>query len=132
MNTRAMNPDRITVLFREAYRKLTSRHKKRWGGEPCITLAEFKAIVTQPCVYCGFEASNEVKDRNPRGGIYSETVLRVNGVDRKDSRLGYTAENTQTACRYCNSGKNVHQEGFFLHWVAEVYHKRVEGTEHDF
>ena len=121
----ARNPDRQEVLFRVAYRYLTHRHNKRWSAEPCIGLQTFKELVVQPCVYCGFEASNEVRDRRSR------LVLRINGVDRIDNTKGYVEGNVAPSCRYCNAAKNDRKLKYFLHWIAEVYHKSVKGTAND-
>ena len=58
-------------------------------------------------------------------------MLRINGVDRIDNKKGYVTGNVTPACRYCNSAKNDRKLKYFLHWVAEVYHRSVKGTEND-
>ncbi len=124
--------DRTDILFRRAYREVLNRHKKRWEGEDHISFAKFKTIVVQPCVYCGHLGSNTVRDYGSRGkALISDTVLLINGVDRIDSSKGYTSDNSASCCLYCNRGKNDRKLKYFLHWIAEVYHKSVKGTEND-
>jgi len=115
-----MNPDREDALFRVAYRHLRSRHKKRWGPEPHIDYETFKSLVTKPCVYCGHVGSNKIKDVQ-RGKVISDTVLRTNGIDRMDSHLGYTIDNSTTACRFCNSAKSIMSVDYFRAWIKQCY-----------
>jgi len=115
-----MNPDREDALFRIAYQALVSRHKKRWRLVPHIGFDIFKDLVTKPCVYCGHTGSNKLRDVQ-RGKVISNTVLRVNGIDRVDNKLGYTPTNSTTACRFCNSGKSNHSVDYFRAWIKQVY-----------
>ena len=69
---------------------------------------EFNAIVSKSCHYCGERPSERMthhhtptrssKSKNPSGAF-------VNGVDRVDSNLGYTASNCVPCCGRCNKAK---------------------------
>jgi hypothetical protein len=51
-----------------------------------LSLFDVEDIINSPCIYCG-------------------SLKRIE-VDRKDSSLGYTKDNTAPACRRCNTIKN--------------------------
>jgi len=123
--------DRKNRLYRQTYTNLRCRHNKRWTT-PMITRAEHRTLVDSPCFYCGFEKSNTVRDKSHIAGeVYSDVEIHINGIDRLDSSLGYTKENCFPACAYCNKAKNDRKVDYFLHWIAEVYHKSVKGTKND-
>ncbi len=52
-----------------------------------LTEEEMNALFVAPCYYCGEQADP------------------VNGIDRKDSSLGYSSDNVCTACWTCNKAK---------------------------
>src|SRR5208282_1449896 len=62
---------------------------KQRGMEFALTLEQYERIVTQPCVYA----------------ITVDSAIRP-GVDRKDSALGYTLENSQSCCHHHNQFKS--------------------------
>lgn len=62
------------------------RRKKEW----VLTFEEFFKIASGPCVYCKAGLSKNVSGTH---------------IDRKNSRLGYTAENCVSACGSCNVQK---------------------------
>lgn len=60
-----------------------------------LTLFEFKALVLQPCHYCGKEPKN------------------MNGVDRVNNEIGYEPYNCVPCCAQCNRMKsNYNKEKF--------------------
>ena len=123
--------DRRAKLYRRAYRAVLDRHKKNWSHQSCIGFPLFQLLVDQPCVYCGHLGSNTYRDYGTKGILLSDEVLNINGIDRIDSNEGYTPRNATTCCLYCNRGKNDRKLDYFLHWVAEVYHKSVKNTHND-
>ena len=128
---RSLDPDRTLILYKATYRAVVTRHKRKRLSGKCITFEQFKALVDAPCTYCGHKGSNVRKDHGRGGMLLSDTVLRINGIDRISSDHGYTLDNTTACCLYCNRGKNDRKLKYFLHWIAEVYHKSVKGTEND-
>ena len=66
-----------------------------------ITLEDFTEIVSKPCEYCG-----EEKERR--------------GIDRKDNTLGYTKENSASACKICNYMKKTMTVQDFLYHVKKI------------
>jgi len=55
-----------------------------------------------PCVFC------DEKFSEPRG------------IDRKDSRIGYTLENCQACCTFCNRFKSNLSQHTFLNHVRKI------------
>lgn len=89
------------------------------GLEFCITQDEFRELTQSNCHYCGVEPSQVVKDQQPQedGTIGTYTY---NGIDRIDSKGGYTHENIVPCCRVCNTAKSDMPEAVFLGWVRRI------------
>lgn len=47
--------------------------------------------------------------------------LKINGIDRVDSNIGYTKDNSVPCCKYCNFAKHTMSEDDFYVWVKRVY-----------
>lgn len=72
---------------------------KRKGFNFAITRQQFDSLTSASCFYCGGE-----------GG----------GIDRKDSHIGYVAENCLPCCYQCNSAKKDLSQDAFLDWVKRI------------
>ena len=72
-----------------------------------LTIDEFLEIVNKPCHYCGKESIIEYK--------------KMNGIDRKDSNIGYLKENCLPCCFRCNEAKNNCSYDEFINWICKVY-----------
>lgn len=64
-------------------------HAKKVGRAFTITLDEFKAVVSNPCHYCG----------GPLPQWHG-------GLDRKDNSKGYEPSNVLPCCVWCNRARN--------------------------
>jgi len=97
------------------------------GQEWALTDGQFIALISQPCHYCGMMNSNRIKanSRYKKDFVY-------NGIDRKDSSLGYTPENSLPSCKYCNLAKRERPYEAFIEWVHHVseFLKRRESSAH--
>jgi hypothetical protein len=80
-----------------------------------LSLDQFVKIIHKPCAYCGGSA-------NENGRKYGHKVYYCNGIDRKDSKLGYIQENCVPCCSKCNYAKRDVPEQEFIDWVFRVYH----------
>ena len=77
--------------------------------EDCIKL--FKGN----CVFCGCEPFNEYVKNNTKGKyIY-------NGIDRINSKLGYTNDNVQSCCKNCNFLKKNLSDVYFITQIKKIY-----------
>ena len=121
--------DRVDVLFKRAYGRLAVRHNKRWPDTELLSLQAFKDVVTKPCSYCGHIGSNSVVDHGGRKTqLVSDTVLRINGLDRIDCSKGYAHDNVTPACGFCNAARNTKSRPHFAQWVKQVYdHMKLGG-----
>lgn len=73
-----------------------------------LSVEKFTDLIKQKCHYCGTENSNN------RGGFH------YNGVDRIDSKLGYSVDNCVTSCRLCNYAKSNLTQEEFLEWIMKL------------
>lgn len=73
-----------------------------------ISLDEFEKITQMECHYCG-GFSSEWDERS-----------RGNGIDRKDSALGYFNENCVPCCSKCNFVKNSMPYRDFINYIKRI------------
>jgi hypothetical protein len=72
-----------------------------------LSEAEFMALRLRPCYLCGTEAC----------------TLCFNGIDRKDSKLGYTTTNSMPCCPWCNRFKNNFEYVTFIEQCGTICSK---------
>lgn len=98
--------------FRKLYKsyvKNASRRSHEWN----LSEDRFRELTKMECHYCGREPEMIAKAQGGNGEyIY-------NGVDRVDNSLGYTIDNSITACKYCNQAKHAMSYDNFI----ELAHK---------
>lgn len=73
---------------------------------------EFSALVKSPCAYCGKVRELSINKAHPK--------VRLNGLDRLDSSVGYLPENVVACCKLCNQAKNNMTVDAFKSWIREV------------
>lgn len=81
------------------------KHAEKAGRAFSLTVEEFTELTSGNCHYCG---RPPVRTHTPwtRPGRESfATNYDYNGIDRKDSSLGYVLENCLTSCYECNRAK---------------------------
>ncbi len=76
----------------------------------------FREITSKNCFYCGREPFQKA---GPTGKGYGYYLY--NGIDRIDSSLGYTIENSVPCCGFCNVAKNNYTQNEFFEWIKLVY-----------
>jgi hypothetical protein len=72
------------------------KNAKAKGLEFLLTLDQFRDIVVQRCHYCG------AIPRVQKTWHSLKVKIPMNGVDRVDNKLGYSAENCVPCCSPCN------------------------------
>lgn len=115
--------DRKKSIMKVQYSHIKRRNKK-FTGE-VMTFEEFCKKSEEPCAYCGEPYSKEIEDRlneTKNGKRLSSKIVRINGIDRINSSIGYTNENTVACCKKCNTAKNTMSKEDFLSWIYKVYH----------
>lgn len=74
----------------------------------------FFIMTSSDCYYCGLPPSLKVK------GLRNNGEFHFNGIDRKDSNIGYIADNCVPACHWCNQAKNDYSYEDFKKWISFV------------
>ncbi len=70
-----------------------------------LTETDFYNLIEKSCYICGKENS----------------VNHNNGIDRFDSSIGYTVENSKTCCANCNYMKNKYEYNVFIEKLKAIY-----------
>lgn len=99
------------------YRDGYIRSANKRGFEFSLMPEKFKELCRLSCYYCDNPPNN---NRNFGGG---RTLANVNGIDRKNSSLGYTNENCVPCCKVCNWMKSTLTTEDFIAHIERVYKK---------
>ena len=110
--------DRIEHLYITAYRNSIHDRKKFSGSD--LSFDEWKKLVDSPCNYCGMLGGRNIRDFSSKGNLVSNTILKINGVDRVDSGLPYTIGNVVPCCNTCNMMKNEMSADDFLSHIKRI------------
>lgn len=103
------------------------RGAKKRNLEFVLTDVEFRNICEQNCHYCNLEPQpkNHYQRRKENIGralpeTYEEAWVNLNGIDRKDNKLGYTLENSLPCCSICNWAKGDMSYDEFKDWIKRL------------
>ena len=102
-----------TAARNELYAKYKRSALER-GIEFHLTIQEFEKLSSDNCHYCGQKPINNWQPGRYNGDYY------WNGVDRKDSNLHYTIDNTVSCCSICNRAKGTVPYLDFLSWINRI------------
>jgi hypothetical protein len=109
-----------------------TQHKKRCKlkGIEHLDFTDWESVVFRPCHYCGL--IDERSYTNKYIQSYGEEIInlykvKINGVDRLDSSIGYTLSNCVPCCFFCNTAKYAHEENYFLSRIKQIYEFRRLG-----
>lgn len=110
-------------LGESAINSLMATYKRRAKGkerEFTLTKEQFVHLTSSICFYCG-EQPTKTRKVNKNTGVYV-----FNGLDRVDSALGYTIENTVPCCYRCNVMKSDMNQNDFIKHIERIYsHKKI-------
>lgn len=93
------------------------RHAKDRGFDWHLTTDDVVEISSKPCVYCDTPPSNIKK------GYDRSADLIYSGIDRVDSKIGYTKNNCVPACKVCNFAKSNMLIEEFAAWAKRIGEK---------
>lgn len=84
-----------------------------------LNIDDFLAISQENCYYCGRSPSTfrEARYMKNKEGFY------FNGIDRKNSKLGYNTKNCVSCCDKCNYAKRETDYTDFIKMVKQIYSK---------
>jgi hypothetical protein len=103
----------LTAIF-GGYRS----NAKAKGKEFSLTKEQFQKLITQNCFYCNAEPTETQTSKSRNRTV---TKFLHNGVDRKDSDLGYTEENCVACCSMCNLMKNKFNLVDFVNKINQIH-----------
>jgi hypothetical protein len=95
---------RVGNIWESCFRKRLERVAIAKGYEVSITAEQFKNIAEKDCYYCGSAPEKLYRYKGIKNGPSHQ--IMVNGIDRKDSDVGYTLANCLPCCSTCNFMKN--------------------------
>lgn len=90
------------------------RHARDRNIEYDLDRDVFEQLIRSNCYYCNAPPSNTVVTKNCKSGF------AYNGIDRKESCLGYSRDNCVAACCICNRVKRDRSEQEFLNWANRI------------
>lgn len=102
-------------LLNSAISKMISHMKKRWI-ECELTKDEIYNMIQKPCIYCWEIWWNICRNKSTVAKEYF-----YNWLDRVDSNLWYTIDNTVPCCKKCNWAKNSMPVNEFLYHIEKIY-----------
>jgi len=110
-------PARTHVLG--GYKRGAARRGLAW----LLSDEQFKRLIESNCFYCNSVPSNTLRTRSGGELIY-------NGIDRKNSNLGYISENVLPCCYACNLMKGTMSLEEFLTHIDRIHSNKNDGHEH--
>ena len=111
--------DKKVALIKSEY---TTRAVKK-QIEMGLTHEDFKTLCSTNCYYCGISAKEfRVTDDKPKKGLMR---LNFNGLDRVNSKKGYTLDNVVPCCEDCNKAKRNLEQNDFLNLIKQIYENRI-------
>lgn len=122
------NMDRENAMLKVQYSHIKRRNTSK-GFVDIISFNDFCKLSMMKCYYCDAEYSRVIEDRYcemKEKGKISDTILKINGLDRVDSSKGYTIDNVVPCCATCNTAKNKMTQKEFKEWIKTVYENYVK------
>lgn len=95
------------------YKNIAKKRGRAWG----LSKQRFGILVQSACHYCGsLPIDGSIFSWAHRGRPHTGNFY-YNGIDRKDSRKGYTVQNTVSCCAICNRAKSDLSLYRFKKWI---------------
>lgn len=109
------SPSELYGIVYSNYKRGAAKRKLKFE----LTKEEASELFGANCHYCGSAPSNKrVRHDN--------IIVIYNGIDRVDSKKGYTSTNVVPCCKCCNFAKNELTTEEFLQHVTKIYQYNVQ------
>lgn len=104
--------------FNDLYNQYKSGSKHRRDGNLEFNLSkeEFKVLTSSNCYYCNNPPNLIRKTSKNFNGDYLH-----NGIDRKNSEIGYNKDNSLPCCSFCNYMKLDYSYNEFVNQIEKIY-----------
>lgn len=91
---------------------------------------DFINISSQQCYWCGtppisYNAYSFSKRTRP-SCVIENALIKCNGIDRLDNKIGYESSNCVACCKLCNYMKSDYSEQEFLSHVEKIYNHQQQ------
>ena len=112
----------------ETYERAALKRNLKWN----ISLEQFIDITSKNCTYCNLSPQEYLRAKNmyirtsKRDGrpidqdFANSRVVLANGIDRKDSNIGYFIENCVPCCSQCNIAKGDTPYSDWIAWIERL------------
>lgn len=118
--------DRSIPAFNRLYNGAYKNRAIKSGLIFEISEEEFKDLTQQNCHYCGLPPSSLKKTTYKGRENKMPSRYMYNGLDRINSRMGYTLDNVVPCCRICNHAKHTMSYETFVEWLERIKLFRIE------
>lgn len=102
----------VSAFVREIFKEYRHNAKRR-GLSFVLSIDLFEKLLTSPCNYCG--------DPPRKKSRVSAGVMKVNGIDRLNHKVGYLPDNVVTCCAVCNFMKGRLDKSAFFRQIKLIY-----------
>lgn len=94
------------------YKREAKQRNLPWS----LSMEDFEKLTSSNCSYCGKAPSQS--SAAGRKGCYGDYIY--NGIDRKDSKIGYETSNVVPCCKVCNRMKGDMTSESFIEHVSKI------------
>lgn len=108
------NTARNRVL--RAYKNSAKERNLEWT----LTSQEFDVLISGACHYCGRRYSKITYRKDRKTMFFMAAICAHNGIDRKDSSVGYVFGNCLSCCSTCNYAKRDMSYQDFMKWISNL------------
>lgn len=91
-----------------------------------LSFDDFVNFISKNCYYCGNEPQVSTNKMLIDRGHVNEPPLYYNGIDRKNSNIGYNIYNCVSCCSKCNYMKHLMSENEFYEQISKIYHHSIK------
>jgi hypothetical protein len=106
----------VNLIFTHSWNDFVQGCKKR-NIKTTLTKKDVFKLIFDPCFYCGRKNVNirTIKHK------YSTRIIRRNGIDRINNKLGYHKNNVVSCCGDCNEMKMARTKKEFINLIKLIY-----------
>lgn len=84
----------------------------------CLTKQEFGSFLFKPCYYCNSAPLGTYIGKKTK--IKNKEIVKYNGIDRVNNKLGYNMHNCVTCCKICNKIKSKFGAEDYKIWLQNI------------
>jgi hypothetical protein len=113
-------------VYKKTYNVL-KRVAKKHKEELELGFKEWMDLIKQDCYYCGLPPNDvhfAYSKKRYSKGVENDNSEKFNGIDRINSSIGYTKNNTVSCCNMCNRMKSDFNKEIFLKQIKLIYENR--------